>query len=318
MWAALAAAVVVVMIAGFLAGRFGGGDESGSTGSVPAGKPEALTNCSVTVSDAAGVTRAFQAAKAGDRICLSGDLGNDELTLARSGSDGKPITVLGGGTATTGQITVRGDHVVIDGVRMSKPKSPGFFLAGNDITVSNNVIDSPQVLSKRDDGDGIRFFGDDIKIVHNLIRNVVNLNGQKGNHADAIQTFATAEDTGPSQRVLIDGNRFENVDNMCVIAEGPDSEAGDGLGEGESSNFTITNNYCDNAAGQGFFFDDISHVTLTGNTLVGKIDKAFSLQNKSTDATIRDNKVGSKVGFEVGMDDSSEDGYDGPEPGGEP
>lgn len=313
----LAAAVLIALAGGYLIFNRFGGSGGGVAGS-PTGKPEALANCSVTATDSNSARTAFESAQPGSRICLQGNLGNDELQLRRSGTADQPITILGGGTATTGQISVKADHVVIDGVRMSKPRSPGFQLVGNDITVRANVIDSPQVVKKNDDGDGIRFFGDDIKIVNNLVRNMKNLNGQDGNHADAIQTFATSDELGPSKNVLIDNNRFENVDNMCLIAEGPDSEAGDGTGHGSSSKFTVTNNYCDSGAGQAFFFDDISDVTLSGNTIAGKVDKAFSLQNNSTNATIRDNNIGPKVGFQVGMDDSSQEGYDGPEPQGAP
>ena len=318
-WLALgvAAAVLIALAGGYLIFSRSGGSGGGSAGGA-VGKPDALANCTATATDAGSARTALEAAQPGSRICLQGDLGNEELQVRRSGTADQPITILGGGTATTGQINVKADHVVVDGVHLSKPRSPGFQLVGNDITVRANVIDSPQVVKKNDDGDGIRFFGDDIKIVGNLVRNVKNLNGQDGNHADAIQTFATSDEFGPSQRVLIDNNRFENVDNMCLIAEGPDSEAGDGTGEGSSSKFTVTNNYCDNGAGQAFFFDDISDVTLTGNTVVGKIDKAFSLQNNSTNATIRDNTIGPKVGFQVGMDDSSEEGYNGPKPEGAP
>jgi hypothetical protein len=313
----LAAAVLIALAGGYLIFNQSGGSQGGGAGGA-VGKPEALANCTATATDVTSARTALEGAQPGSRICLQGNLGNDELQLRRSGTAQQPITILGGGTATTGQISVRGDHVVVDGVRLSQPRSPGFQLIGNDITVRANVIDSPQVVKKNDDGDGIRFFGNDIKIVGNLVSNVKNLNGQDGNHADAIQTFATSDENGPSQRVLIDNNRFENVDNMCLIAEGPDSEAGDGTGEGSSSNFTVTNNYCDSGAGQAFFFDDISDVTLTGNTVVGKIDKAFSLQNNSTNATIRDNTIGPKVGFQVGMDDSSEEGYNGPKPEGAP
>ncbi|MBO0872361.1 MAG: right-handed parallel beta-helix repeat-containing protein [Pseudonocardia sp.] len=316
----LAAAVLLALVGGVLIATSSdtSGPPAASSGGTPNGQPEAQANCTTTASDSASARDALNSARAGARICLSGDLSDGELEVHSSGTANSPVTILGGGSATTGQITVKADHVVVDGVRMSKPRSPGFLLEGNDITVRNSLVDSPQVVQKGDDGDGIRFFGNDIKIVHNVIRKTVNINGQKGNHADAIQTFATGDDYVPSQRVLIDGNRFEDVDNMCVIAEGPDSDAGDGSGDGKSSQFTITNNYCDNRAGQAFSFDDISQVTLTGNTVAGKTDKAFSLANKSVRATIKDNKIGPKVGFEVGMDDSSERGYNGPEPGGDP
>jgi parallel beta helix pectate lyase-like protein len=316
----LAVAVLLALVGGVLVGTRGTGGQAPASGSggTPGGQPEALANCTTTVTDSDSARDALESAQPGARICLSGDLGNDQLELRRSGEANSPITILGGGTASTGQITVQADHVVVDGVHMSKPRSPGFLLQGDDITVRNSLVDSPQVVKKGDDGDGIRFFGNDIKIVNNVIRKTENLNGQDGNHADAIQTFATSDDYPASQRILIDGNRFEDIDNMCLIAEGPNSEAGDGSEEGNSSEFTITNNYCDNGAGQAFSFDDISDVTLTGNTVAGKTDKAFSLQNKSVRATIRDNKIGPKVGFEVGMDNSSERGYNGPEPGGEP
>lgn len=316
----LAGAVLIALVGGVLVATQGdtAGPPAAGSGGTPNGQPEALTNCTATATDSASARDALGSARPGARICLSGDLSDSGLELHSSGTANAPVMLLGGGSATTGQITVKADHVVVDGVRMSKPQSPGFLLEGNDITVRNSLVESPKVVKKGDDGDGIRFFGNDIKIVHNVIRKTVNLNGQKGNHADAIQTFATSDEFGPSQRVLIDGNRFEDIDNVCLIAEGPDSEAGDGSGDGKSSQFTVTNNYCDNRAGQAFSFDDISQVTLTGNTVAGKTDKAFALQNKSVRATIRDNKIGPKVGFEVGMDDSSERGYNGPEPGGDP
>jgi hypothetical protein len=322
-WVKPALAVVVLALLGtaLLAiggGWFSGPEGSGGTGSAPVA-PQAQDGCTVTVTGSGeDAQKALDAARPGDRVCLAGDLGDTELQVRRSGTKDQPLTVLGGGLANTGQVTVKAHDVVIDGLRLDRPRSPGFQLIGSRITLSSNVIDAPQVVRKGDDGDGIRFFGNDIVIAGNLVRDARNLNGQKGNHADAIQTFATSDATGPSQRVTIRDNRFERIDNMCLIAEGPYSEAGDGIESGRSSGFTITGNYCESHAGQAFYFDDVSDVRISDNTIAGKVDKAFSLQNKSVNATIKDNHLGPKVGFEVGIDDSSEDGYDGPDPGGPP
>ncbi|MGQ0483702.1 MAG: right-handed parallel beta-helix repeat-containing protein [Pseudonocardia sp.] len=289
----------------------GPGAPASPGGSPDAGQPEALTNCTATATDGPSMEGAVAAARPGDRICLDGNLAGTKLKITRSGTAEQPITILGGGRATTGRITIEADNVVVDGVRLEQPEAAGFLVVGNGITVRNSAVLSP----RGGDGDGIRFFGNDIKILNNVIRDTV---GQDEKHADAIQTFATSDKYTPSQRVTISGNRFEDIDNICIIAEGPESEAGDGTGEGDSNTFIITDNFCENRAGQAFFFDDIGGVTLTGNEIVGSIAKAFSFQNDSVGARISNNRVGSGVGYEVGMDDSSEEGYEGPEPGGGP
>ncbi len=308
-----AAAMALVLAGCSDGGSAGGSAGGGASGASGNGQPEALTNCSSMVTDEAAMEVAVSEAGPGDRICLDGDLGQTRLEVRRSGEEGRPITILGGGRATVGQIEVVADHVVIDGVRAEKPESPGVQLMGNGLTLRASSVISPQVGDG--DGDGIRFFGNDIKILNNVVRDT---RGQDKNHADAIQTFATSDKHTPSQRVTISGNRFEDIDNICIIAEGPESEAGDGTGDGDSNTFVITDNYCENRAGQAFYFDDIGKVTLTGNEIVGKIAKAFSFQNDSVGAKIGGNKIGSGVGYEVGMDDSSESDYEGPEPGGKP
>ncbi|WP_051580602.1 right-handed parallel beta-helix repeat-containing protein [Pseudonocardia acaciae] len=274
------------------------------------GTPQPATNCTVQAGDPAAMAAATSGANPGDRICLAGDMGGQRLELRRSGTPERPIVVLGGGRATTKGITVDASNVVIDGVIARQPSAPGWSLKGTNITVSNSASLSP----RGDDGDGIRFWGNGIKIVHNTIRDTKNLNHA---HADCMQTFATDDDNPASQNVLIDGNRCEDIANMCLIAEGPDSEAGDGSGEGKSTNFVFTNNFCDNHASQALFADDVSNITASGNQIVGKLDKAFAFQNNSTGAKVGANRV-ERAGYEVGIDDSSQSGYQGPQPGGGP
>lgn len=315
-------AVVLALAGALLLAGCGSGSPSvppraGSTttpvqsGEPGAGTPLAQTNCTTQAADAASMTRALAAAKPGDRICLSGDMGGARLALMNSGTPEQPIVVLGGGRTTTGGITIEASNVSVDGVASERPEAPGISLGGDNISVTNSTVHQP----RGGDGDGIRFWGNKITIAHNT---VTDTRGRDKRHADCMQTFSTDSEHSASQDIKIDSNRCERIDNICLIAEGPNSEAGDGSGEGTSTRFEFVNNYCDNRADQAVFLDDISDAVITGNQIVGDIPKAFALQNQSTGAMIKDNRIGSSVGFEVGMDDSSEDDYQGPTPGGAP
>lgn len=287
------------------------------TGGPGVGQPLPQVNCTKQATDAASMEAVLASAVPGDRICLSGDMRDTRLDVQRSGTFEQPIIILGGGRTVTDGITVEADHVLVDGVAAEQPEAPGMYLRGNNITVQNNSVISPQ----GDDGDGIRFFGRDIRILHNLIRDTDGA-GDDSNHADAIQTFATTDEYVASQNILIDGNRFEQIDNICLIAEGPDSESG-GSGDGEAKNLVFTNNYCENGTGeadiaQAVYVNDFENVTIANNQIVGEVTKAFSFDNGSTGALVRDNQLNPAIQFAVGMSDSSEEGYRGPEPDGGP
>jgi hypothetical protein len=322
------AVVALVLAAVTLLAGCGSSGESGRSGPAPggrpgstilpvapgqpgAGTPQPQTNCTRQAADPAAMAAALGSARPGDRICLSGDMRGARLEVHVSGTRAQPIVVLGGGKTVTGGVTVEASNVAVDGVAAEKPEAPGISLGGNNLSLTNSTVRAPH----GGDGDGIRFWGDDITIAHNTVSDT---RGRTDKHADCMQTFATDEDHQASADVVIDGNRCEKIDNICLIAEGPNSEAGDGSGDGATTRLRFTGNYCQNRAGQAVFLDDVSDAVITGNEIVGKIDKAFALQNGSTGAVIRDNRVASSVGYEVGLDDSSEQGYQGPEPGGAP
>lgn len=281
------------------------------TGGPGVGQPEQQTNCTEQVTDGPSMQRALDSAAPGDRICVSGDMGDTRLEIKKSGTSEQPIMILGGGKAITSGITIEADNVLVDGVAANEPRAPGISIRGNDITVQNSTSISP----RGGDGDGIRFWGKNIRILHNLVRET---RGTGRQHADAIQTFATSDEFPASQNILIDSNRFEQIDNMCLIAEGPNSEAGDGSGEGESTNLVFSNNYCDNGASQATFVDDVRNVTVANNEIAGDPDKAFSFQNGSIGAKVSGNRLNPAIKYTVGMDGSSAEGYMGPEPGGGP
>lgn len=280
------------------------------SGPAGASTPTPQVNCTSRATDGPSLQQALAAASAGDTICVNGDLGDARLEIDKGGSEQSPIHILGDGRTMTKGITVAASNVVVDGFVVEQPRAPGASLKGSQITLQNTIINSP----RRDDGDGIRFWGDNIKILHNTITDTRN---DRGAHADCMQTFATDEDSPASQNVLIDGNRCDRIANNCLIVEGPNSSAGDGSGQGVSENITFSNNYCDNDAAQAVLVDDAQHVTISGNQIVAHINHAFALQNEATNAVIRDNTARS-VKYEVGMDSSSRPGYQGPEPGGAP
>lgn len=237
----------------------------------------------------------------------SADPSASRLKITKGGTPDKPLIYSGNGQQVGG-IDIDADNVVVDGYTMTKPSAPGIEIHGNNVTVQNNTVTAP----KGGDGDGIRFFGNNITIKHNTISKTDNSTGA---HADCMQTFATDDQDVASQHVVIDSNRCEQVDNMCLMAEGPNSEAGDGSGKGVSENWTFSNNYCQTLrASQTLMVDDVQHLTVTGNTWAAGPDHAIGLQNKSTDAHVRDNKLDPSIKCEVGIDKSSRKGYQGPTP----
>ncbi|WP_051342707.1 right-handed parallel beta-helix repeat-containing protein [Pseudonocardia spinosispora] len=258
--------------------------------------------------DAGGLQTAIDSANPGDRICATGS-STERLKVTRSGTPTAPLQIIGDGQTSVKGITVQADNVVVEGFDSAGATAPGIQLTGNGITALNNSITSP----RGGDGDGIRFFGSNINILHNSVSDVRNLGGA---HADCMQTYAT--DTPASTNVRIDSNRCTKIDNQCLIAEGPNSSAGDGSGKGESSNVTFTNNFCDTQASQAVMVDDVKNMIITNNDITGKNEKAFALDNKSTGAKISGNRVAQTIGFEVGIDNSSKHGYQGPPAGGQP
>ena len=118
--------------------------------------------------------------------------------------------------------------------------------------------------------------------------------------------------------MLIDGNRCERIDNQCLIAEGPDSTAGDGAGSGASFDITFSHNRCDVHASQAIEIDDVQRVRVVGNAITGTPEKAFSFQNNATGALVAANTLAHQIRYEVGMDASSRPGYTGPAVGGPP
>ena len=270
----------------------------------------APTGCTSVVTDGFSLESATTTAVPGDTICVRGTIPDKRLVIRNSGTAQAPIRIMGDGTATVHGITVVASYVYLSGLNALNPSAPGISLDGTNITLENSTSISP----RGDDGDALRFWGSNITIRHNTLRDTKNIKA----HADCMQTFSTDADSPASQQVVIDSNRCEDIDNTCLIMEGPHSLAGDGSGIGASSDITYTNNYCQNRATEALQIDDVQNLTITNNEIAGDNDHAFALQNISTGAKVSGNKLNSTIHFEVGMDDSSAPGYQGPQSGGSP
>jgi hypothetical protein len=276
------------------------------------GPPGATTpkqeNCTKQV-DGAGLAQAVGAAAPGDRICVTGNSPN-RLEITKGGSDQAPITVVGDGNASVKGITVKTNNVVVDGFQVVGAQAPGIELTGNNLTAQNNTVKHPT----GGDFDGMRFFGNNIRILHNTITDI-NPDGGKA-HADCMQTFTNGRPS--SEHVLIDGNRCEKIANICLMAEGPGDVGDGGGGDGTSADWTFSNNFCQFGAGQGVMVEAVQNVTIRNNQFEGRSSKAIGLDIGSTGATIAANLLGQGIDHEVGMDAKSRQGYRGPAPQGGP
>jgi hypothetical protein len=290
------------------AGSSGEEASPASTGGPPGAATPAQDNCSKQV-DGSGLSQAVAAASPGERICVTGDI-PDRLEVKKSGTEQAPIQIIGNGQSVVKGITVDASHVLVEGFQVLDAKAPGIQVTGDDITVRNNTVKRPT----GDDYDGLRFFGNNIKILHNTISDINP--GSTDAHADCMQTFTS--DRPSSEDVVIDGNKCEKIKNICVMAEGPGDVGDGGGGDGTSANWTISNNYCEFGASQGIMIEAVQNVTIKNNEFAGNADKAIGLDIGSTGATVSANLLDDGVKADVGMDTTSKKGYQGPQPQGGP
>jgi Right handed beta helix region len=247
------------------------------------------------------------APRPGDVVCFTDDL-DEPLTITVGGAADAPIVYSGDGGTTVPGIRAEADNIVIQGFVSNGADDTGIWAAGANVTVQDNTV--TQVRYTRNDVDGIRFFGDGARVLHNVVRDLEGTDDVGDSHVDCMQSFATSR--AGSQNVVIQGNRCEGIRAQCLMAEGPN--VADGSGEGVSRNWLFRGNYCDAyAKAQSVAFQDVQNVTIADNEMAGEANKAFALGQGSTGAVVRNNKIGSGYGREVGFDDpSAQDGYQGP------
>jgi hypothetical protein len=289
-----------------------GADSDGGPASDSGVRPLGAVNCTVSA-DVGSVPDV----EPGDVVCLTGNL-SDRLEIKQGGTAAAPIVYSGGGAATTNGIDITADNVVVEGFTSTDAKSMGAWLSGNNITFQDNKIQHP--VNAGDDTDGLRFFGDGIKILHNTITDIndgadCNEDGcGDGPHPDCMQTYYS-ESNPTSSDITIEGNHCDNAASQCLIGEGP-LLPGEGVnGPGQSIGWTFYDNYCQAGAVQSVQFKDIKNVTIVDNSFEGSNNKAIALSDASTGAHVGGNKLAKRIGKLITFDDGNESpGYIGPTP----
>jgi hypothetical protein len=253
----------------------------------------------------------------GEVLCLTGD-SSDRLIITGGGTPGSPAVYSGGGEATVKGIDVTADNVVVEGFTSTDGNNMGAKLVGNNITFRDNTITHP--VYDGDDTDGIRFFGDDITILHNSIKDVsdgsdCNQDGcGDGPHPDCLQTFYSNQ-YPTSSRVTIEGNSCQDIAAQCLIAEGPVLPDEGVNGPGQSADWIFFDNYCDAGAAQAVQLKNIKNTTIAGNFFDGSNNKAIALSDASTGTHVGGNKLNSRIPKLITFDDDNEAaGYVGPPP----
>lgn len=266
---------------------------------------------------ATGDVEDVPSASPGDVICLTGET-DSRLTIANGGTPGKPVTYSGGGDATVAGLDVKADNVIVEGFTSKDGKNQGARLEGDNIIFRDNTVDHP--VYGGDDTDGLRFFGDDITILHNTITDVSDGSDcdddgcGDGPHPDCMQTFYS--DTYPtSSNITIEGNRCDDIAAQCLIGEGPQLPDEGVNGPGASTGWIFYDNYCNTGAAQAVQFKNVTNVTVADNLFDGSNNKAISLSDGSTGTHVGGNKLGPKTAKLITFDDGTvAEGYVGPTP----
>lgn len=184
------------------------------------------------------------------------------------------------------------DSNVVDGT-----DGTGIRVEGDRITVAHNQV-SGSVRRAASDADGMRFFGTGIRISDHTVRDI-SAKGYPADgapHTDCFQTYDS--DAPPTYRVVISGNRCQQVDEQCLIATG--ERGNPGVPDGMRA-IVFENNVCDVGGSQAIDVEDYPHVEIRGNTISGpNLYRGIHLYSGSVDSAVLDNVlVGDKAVFEA-------------------
>jgi hypothetical protein len=216
-------------------------------------------------------------------VCMTGD-STSRITVTTPGRiyDGRGFSSVG--------ITVNASHVVIQNFRFTNCAGTCIWMNGTGNVAQDNTIS--QVHYAGDDIDGLRFFGDDTKILRNTFTDI--LKGPRHDaHLDCIQTWASTATGGGSSRAVIAGNICRDEDfHQCVMVEGPGSTDGGGGGPGATEDWVIEANYFQCYANQTVALRDAHGFLIRYNAFTGAGNKAVQQTDGTSGTTIRDNILG--------------------------
>jgi parallel beta helix pectate lyase-like protein len=162
----------------------------------------------------------------------------------------------------------------------------GIWVSGERITVRRNMV-SGSVRREAADADGVRFFGNGIRITENTVHDISTTGYPAGQapHPDCFQTYTT--NAPPTYDVRISDNRCERVDEQCLIATGRYGDPGVPAGQ---RSVTFTGNFCDVGGAQAVGLRGYPHVDIGHNTIAGpNLYRGVVLSGGSVDGAVVDN-----------------------------
>jgi hypothetical protein len=216
-------------------------------------------------------------------VCLTADsTSRIDVTTSDRIYDGRGFSSVG--------ITVNASNVVIQNFNFTNCAGNCIWTRGAGNVVQDNKIS--QVYYAGDDIDGLRFFGNDTKILRNQFFDI--LKGPTHDaHLDCMQTWADTSTGGGSSRALISGNICRDLDfHQCVMVEGPRSTDGGGGGPGVTEDWEIEANYFQCYANQTVALRDAHGFVIQYNTFAGAGNKAIQQTDGTSGITIGNNVLG--------------------------
>ena len=287
-------------------------------------------DCADRITDPEQASDALAQAQPGTAVCLSGDgLQDAELEMTTSGTPQQPITIVADG-ATMRSLSVRGDHVVVQGLTLRD--GDGLTMTGRGLVARNNVIynaaenglaclgcvdtllESNTV--QRADGTGIWLSGQRITVRNNTVSESV---AHTQNDADGIRFFGIGHrlientikdikasgypDGGPHTDCFqtYDTDRgaptYDVViaDNICTNVDvqcliATIDDPRAGPPPGQTT-ITFVGNSCEVNGSQAVLLRNFPRVNIRGNRFSGAGDRAVQLDGESTDCTVVGNTM---------------------------
>jgi len=236
--------------------------------------------------------------------------GGGELLLAGTGIVAQKNTVHD--TQRGGIICASCTDSIIESNTVRQAATTGISISGQRITVRENLV-SETVAGGDGDADGVRFFGNGLRIISNSIQDIsAGHDFASGSpvapHQDCFQTF----DTGHSATfdVGIVGNSCKNVAENCLIATG--DESGNSEAPAGALSITFIGNDCATNGDQAVNLRRWPNVDVRKNHLFGpNLKRGALITNSSVRCTVKDNTISGDAA-PVEIDDSSRPGFNNP------
>jgi Right handed beta helix region len=317
-------------------------------GLINAGVASAGQPCSYTINNLQQARSAITGAAPGDVLCFAGvNLADIDFTVARSGTEQAPISLISDGQTIVHQLHIMADHILLQGFTIvgggelllegndikaqkntirdtvrsgiicagctdstieantvTRATTTGISISGQRVTVRENLV-SATVPADDGDADGVRFFGNDLHILSNVIQNIPATGVA---HPDCFQTFDTGHPA--TFNVEIVGNACQHVAENCLLATG--DERGNGDAPPGIRSIIFAGNICATDGEQGVYLRRWADVEMRKNDFSGpSLKRGILISAGSTDCIAEDNSTTGNVPV-VEVDDSSRPGFNSP------